>query len=138
MRARVVLSNADLKLTLEHLVGLEHLPAAWTARIPQLQMAGAVFITCLGVRADMRAKGMRAANYWQFDSYDMEGFYTEARDTGPIRSRGCYVTSATMKDPESAAHHAPAGITNIEVMTIVPGASDAVGCARRGCASISL
>jgi phytoene dehydrogenase-like protein len=123
VRARVVLSNADLRLTLESLVGVEHLPASWSARVPELTMAAALFITCLGVRGDMRAKGMRASNYWQFDSYDMEGFYTEARHGGAIRSRGCYVTSATLKDPASAAHHAPSGITNVEVMTIVPGAS---------------
>ena len=127
VRARVVLSNADLRLTLERLVGLEHLPASWVARVPQLEMAAALFMTFLGVRADLTKLGMRATNYWQFDSYDMEGFYEGAgaggADTSPIRSRGCYVTSATLKDPQSAAHHAPAGVSNVEVMTIVPGHS---------------
>ena len=33
VRARVVLSNADLRLTLERLVGVEHLPASWVARV---------------------------------------------------------------------------------------------------------
>ena len=39
-----------------------------------------------------------------------------------MQSRGCYVTSASLKDPETALHHAPAGIANVEVMTVVPGA----------------
>jgi len=125
VRAKVVLSNADLRLTLEHLVGLANLPASWVARVPQLEMAAALFMTFLGVKADMPAKGMRATNYWQFDDYDMEGLYgadaDDAQGGKPIRSRGCYVTSATLKDPESAAFHAPTGVTNIEVMTIVPG-----------------
>ena len=127
VRARVVLSNADLRLTLERLVGLEHLPASWVTRVPELEMAAALFMTFLGVRADLTKLGMRATNYWQFDSYDMEGFYEGAgaggADTSPIRARGCYVTSATLKDPQSAAHHAPPGVSNVEVMTIVPGHS---------------
>jgi all-trans-retinol 13,14-reductase len=127
VRARVVLSNADLRLTLERLVGLEHLPASWVTRVPQLEMAAALFMTFLGVRADLTKLGMRATNYWQFDSYDMEGFYegagTGGADASPIRARGCYVTSATLKDPQSAAHHAPPGVSNVEVMTIVPGNS---------------
>ncbi len=127
VRARAVLSNADLRLTMEKLVGLDHLPASWVSRSPKFEMAAALFMTFLGVRTDMAAKGMRRTNYWQFDGYDMEGFYAadtdDARQGKPIRSRGCYITSASLKDPESAAHHAPPGVTNIEVMTIVPGGS---------------
>ncbi len=121
--ARVVLSNADLRLTLSRLVGLEHLPAAWVERVPKLEMAAALFMTFLGIRADLTQLGMRATNYWQFDSYDMEAFYDGGGAAGPIQARGCYVTSATLKDPRSAAHHAPEGVANVEVMTVVPGQS---------------
>jgi phytoene dehydrogenase-like protein len=62
---------------------------------------------------------MRNTNYWQFDDYDMDALYKDARKEGPIRSRACYVTSASLKEP--GGDHAPPGIANVEVMTLVPG-----------------
>jgi len=130
VQARAVLSNADLIMTLERLVGREHLSSEWTGRLAGFRMADAIFITFLGVKADMRKKGMGATNYWQFDDYDVERFYQGMRTAAPdgsLASRGCYITSASLKDPENALHHAPAGVTNIEVMTVVPGAASRWG-----------
>lgn len=124
VRARAVISNADLRRTLLELVGPQHLPASWISRARGFQMPAALFMTFLGVRGDMRARGMRAANYWQFDGYDMEGFY---RDADALRPRGCYITSASLKDPDNALHHAPAGVTNVEVMTVVGGTGQVWG-----------
>jgi phytoene dehydrogenase-like protein len=57
VKARVVLSNADLKMTLLRLLGPEHLPASWVERARGFKMAAALFMTFLGVRADLRANG---------------------------------------------------------------------------------
>lgn len=124
VRADVVISNADLILTLERLLGRQHLSSEWTARLPKLEMAAALFMTFLGVKGDVSDAGMRAANYWQFDSYDMEGFYADLKHDGPMRGHGCYITSASLKDPSSATHHAPEGVSNVEVMTVVPGTNE--------------
>lgn len=117
LRAGAVLSNADLRETLERLLPSEALPEAWRQRSQGFEMAAAIFMTCLGIRGDMRERGMKAANYWQFDGYDFEAFYDTARDMVP---RGAYITSATMKDP-ATRHHAPAGISNVEAMTVLSG-----------------
>jgi all-trans-retinol 13,14-reductase len=117
VRAGSVLSNADLKRTLLELVGPAHLPGGWVQKTNDMRMAAALFLTFLGVKGDVRDLGMTSSNVWQFDSYDMERFYRD--EDGPFRSRGCYVTSASMKDPTST-HHAPPGISNVEVMTVVP------------------
>ncbi len=117
--ARVVLSNADLKRTLLDLVGAEHLPPSWVTRTGGMEMAAALSITFLGVKGDLRDRGMRAANYWQFDGYDVEDFYRHD-PSGAVRPFGCYVTSASIKDPDTARHHSPEGVTNVEVMTVVP------------------
>lgn len=124
VRADVVISNADLKRTMTELVGPEHLPAELVQKTRGYQMAAALQITFLGVEGPIA--GMRAANYWQFDSFDMEGFYGDDPN-GPIRTHGCYVTSASLKDPRNASHHAPAGVTNVEVMTVVPGTVERFG-----------
>jgi phytoene dehydrogenase-like protein len=119
VRARAVLSNADLKRTLLDLVGPEHLPAGAVERTRGLQMAGALYLLCLGVKRDLAAQGMGATNYWQFDGYDMEAFYREARVADRPVPRGCYVTSTSFKDPHTPGH-APPGVTSVEVMTVVP------------------
>jgi phytoene dehydrogenase-like protein len=121
VRARVVLSNADLSATMLNLLGPEHLSSSEVSRAKGYKQAAALFLTFVGVEGDMREKGMRAANYWQFDDFDMERPYTYPVDMRGFRARGSYITSATMKDPENSSFHAPAGITNLEVMTLVPG-----------------
>lgn len=115
VRADVVLSNADLKRTLLELVGPDHLPGSWLTRVNRFEMAAALFMTFVGLRGDGRELGISNQNVWQFDGYDVEDFYRAGEP------RGCYVTSASMKDPENARHHAPLGHTNVEVMSIVPG-----------------
>ena len=121
VRARAVLSNADLKMTLERLLPPEHLPASWVTRARDFKMAGAIFLTYLGVQADLRAMGMRGVNYWQFDDFDVERLYRPAPGEDPLHPRASYITSASLKDPSNAAHHAPPGVTSVEVMTLVPG-----------------
>lgn len=124
VRADLVISNADYKKTLLELVGPAHLPAELVTRTRSLEMAAALFITFLGVEGPI--EGMGAHNVWQFDSFDVERFYADD-PSAPVAVGGCYVTSASYKDPENALHHAPAGITNVEVMTVVPGALERFG-----------
>jgi phytoene dehydrogenase-like protein len=119
VRADVVVSNADLKRTLLELVGPEHLPSEWVTRSERFEMTAALIITFLGVESTIQ--GMSATNYWQFDGFDMESFYRDD-PSQPITPHGCYITSASLKDPAHALHHAPEGVTNVEVMSIVPGA----------------
>lgn len=126
VRARAVLSNADLRATLLRLVGPEHLPASWVERAHGFQMAAALFLGCFGVKGDLRSLGMRRCNYWQFDDYDVEGAYRAMR-SGDLGVRGCYVTSATLKDPDNPRFHAPEGVSNVEVMALVPSAGEAWG-----------
>lgn len=120
IRAKVVLSNADLKRTLLELIPPGVLPTEVLHNAQKYEMAAAIFLTCLGVKADLRAMGMQVTNYWQFDTYDMESLYREANQKTSPEVGACYITSATMKDPANP-HHAPEGIYNVEVMTLVPG-----------------
>ncbi|MBM4373855.1 MAG: NAD(P)/FAD-dependent oxidoreductase [Deltaproteobacteria bacterium] len=131
VRARIVLSNADLKRTYLELVGPEHLPLGLIERTRRYAMATPLFMTFLGVRGDLRDLGMRVANYWQMDGYDVEDVYRQHADPADA-IRGCYVTSGSLKDPESALHHAPSGESTLEVMALVPGPLSAWGVDERG------
>ena len=128
VRAGVVLSNADLKRTLTELVGPEHLSSDVLVRTKEYRMAAALFMTFVGLRGDGREIGMSNSNIWQFDHYDVEGFYKSAdAGKGPIGLSGCYFTSASMKDRENATHHAPLGHTGLEMMAVVPGSPERWG-----------
>jgi phytoene dehydrogenase-like protein len=120
IRAKAIISNADITRTFTELLGPEHLSSKWLKKIDNFVMAEALFITYLGVTADMEAKGMRAANYWQFDDYDFDAAYREGASGTGVKSTAAYITSATLKEA-GASYHAPEGVTSLEVMTLVPG-----------------
>ncbi|MFN7145919.1 MAG: phytoene desaturase family protein, partial [Myxococcota bacterium] len=128
LRAPVVVSNADLKRTVLELLPEDAVAPDLRARARAWEMGGAIFLTCLAVRADLGALGMGATNYWQFDQYDFDALYAEADDGTLPPVRGCYITSATRKDPGTPGH-APAGIETVEIMALVPGAAEAWGVA---------
>ncbi len=129
VRAKVVVSNADLKVTLRELLPNEALTGHWKKRLGSFQMAEAIFMTFLGVTADMREKGMGNHNVWQFDRTDFDGMYLDARTRDTVKPEGCYITSASLKDPSSAGH-APEGVTSVEIMTLVPGSLEKWGVSR--------
>lgn len=118
VHAKMVLSNADLKSTLLHLVGPEQLPDGWVEKANAMQMGGALFLSCFGLEGTPQENGLSATNFWQFDDLDVERFYDSGEQIA--QSRGSYVTSGTAKDPETPGH-APPGHTGVEVMTLAPG-----------------
>ena len=120
VRADVVLSNADLHATAGQLLDPADVPGDWRARMLDTKMAAAIFITFLGVKADLAALGMKRSNYWQFDTYDMEEVYRVPTNPEDLRVHAAYVTSASLKEPGSS-HHAPPGVQSLEVMAILPG-----------------
>ena len=120
VRAKVVLSGADLKRTLLELVGPQHLPASWVTRAQGFEMGAAIFLMVLGVEGNLTDHGLGATNLWQYDGYDFDAYYLTPFRPGDVDLRGCYITSATSKDPSSTGH-APAGHGTVEVMTLVPG-----------------
>ncbi len=122
--AKLVLSNADLKATLLQLVGQQHLPDSWVQKADHMQMGGALFLSCFGLQGTPAVNGLSATNFWQFDDYDAERFYTDAA-AGEM-PRGCYVTSGTAKDPTTPGH-APEGMTGVEVMALSAGKPQAWG-----------
>lgn len=125
VRAGCVISNADLKRTFTELLPEDAIPAEWRERRETLQMGAAIFLTCLGVKADLRTLGMAARNVWRFDTTDAEEVYAEV-DRGETTARCAYITSASLKDPDSLGH-TPPGVMGVEVMTIAPGRPEAWG-----------
>lgn len=134
VRAPAVVSDADLKHTLLDLVGPEHLRAETIRRVRAYEMAPALGVVFLGLRRDLRAAGVPATNFWIHPSYDQEAVYVAARAGRFHREPFCYLSSATLKDPDNPKA-APPGVTNLELMTVVPSNPEAWGTSVAGIAS---
>jgi phytoene dehydrogenase-like protein len=127
--APVVVSNADLKRTVAELVGDEHWSPETLERIRSLKMAVPLFCVYLGLDVDLVARGMPNSNHFIWGDYDIEGVYDEL-DAGKLTSKAmCYLTAASLKDPESR-HLAPEGFTNLQIMTLAPREYDVWGVER--------
>ncbi|GMV39338.1 MAG: phytoene dehydrogenase [Myxococcales bacterium] len=131
VRARVVLSNADLRATALELLAPEDAPLDWRQRVDRYEMAAAIFITFLGIEGDLAALGMKRTNYWQFDTYDMEEVYRLPQRPEDMRVHAAYITSASLKEPGSP-HHAPPGVQSAEIMTLLPGDARFWGATHEG------
>lgn len=121
IRAKIVLSGADIIQTFKRLVGPEHLPKTWQKKLNAWKMAHALFVLFLGVKGDLQQHGMRGVNYWKYDSYDTEHIYRNIEQNPSILPMSSYTTSGSLKDPHSA--HAPTGHQTLEIMTVMNGAN---------------
>jgi all-trans-retinol 13,14-reductase len=78
-----------------------------------------LFATYLVVDGDFASLGVPNTNYWIWGSTDIESIYAEL-ESGQLPSVPlAYVTTASLKDPTNP-HLAPAGMTNLQVMTLAP------------------
>jgi phytoene dehydrogenase-like protein len=126
VHAPVVISNADLKRTMTELVGAGVLRSSTVARVRGYEMSPALGVVYLGIRGDLRAAGHPRTNYWIAPDHDVEaGYAAVARGAFPARP-WTYVSLTSVKDPENP-RLAPPGVTNLQVMSVVPSAPAAWG-----------
>ncbi len=125
-RAPVVISDADLKETMLDLVGATNLKPKTVMRMHRYEMAPALGVVYLGLKRDLRAAGVPNTNFWVHPSYDQEPIYAEARAGRFHPEPFCYVSIATLKDPDNP-RAAPPGVANVELATVVPSQPEAWG-----------
>jgi all-trans-retinol 13,14-reductase len=119
IEAPVVVSDADLKRTMLELVGPEHLSARTVERVKGYRMALALFSVYLGLDIDLRER-MPNTNFWVHPNYDPEETYGPLYEGRLPDELAFYITSASVKDPETEAI-APPGCSSLEIITMVPG-----------------
>lgn len=119
VRTPVVVSNADLKKTVFELVGRDHFAADYASRVADFEMALPLFVVFLGldIPADQLPYGN--CNRWVFDDYDFDGEYERVRGGSMPERPFVYIATASAKDPGNQ-RLAPAGHTNLQVMTLAP------------------
>jgi len=114
----LVVSNADYRRTIDHLVGREHLAPGTVAWAEDAVMT--LGLVCVYVAVDIVLDGPNT-NYFVFPDYRTDELYAEL-DAGELPSGDvpfAYVAIASRKDPHNA-ELCPPGHTNFQIMTLAP------------------
>ena len=116
--APIVVSNADYRRTIDHLVGPEHLSPGTVAWADQATMT--LGLLCVYVVVDKVLEGPNT-NYFVFPDYRTDELYEEL-DSGKFPATDvpfAYIAIASRKDPGN--HElCPPGHTNFQIMTLAP------------------
>jgi phytoene dehydrogenase-like protein len=117
--APIVVSNADLKRTVQELVGEEHFEPDTVERVRGFRMSLPLFAVYAGLDVDLVSLGRPNTNHWLWGTYDIEGIYERVENGELPDDNLAYITVTSLRDPASR-HIAPEGHTNLQVMTLVP------------------
>lgn len=117
--ADVIVSDADPVITYELVDDPSVLPAKLREKVRRTESSLASFAVYLGMRRDLRAHGLGAANVWSYPDWDIEATYA-AHDLY-ARRPAFFVSPTSLKDDSGAM--APAGCSALEVVTFVPYAT---------------
>jgi prolycopene isomerase len=98
VRAPVVVSNADARLTLERLVGVEHLPPRFVKRLQRMEPSFSAFAIYAATSLDLRALDA-AHEAFLFMHWDHEDTH---RDILAGRPGGMWANVPTLEDPSLA------------------------------------
>ncbi len=122
LTAPLVVSNADHKRTIEHLVGRDHLAPGTVDWAANARMT--LGLICTYVVVDKVLAGPNT-NYFVFPDYRTDELYEEL-DAGKLPSSElpfAYIAIASRKDPDN--HElCPPGHTNFQIMTLAPRGHD--------------
>lgn len=117
--ARSVVSNADIKQTLDMVSGAQ---PHWLVRRKMRNLRPSLGAFCLFIGTDLELSdyGITDANIWHYGTPDIEAGYAPAfRDEMPTQPF-FFLTAPTLKDPETV--RAPEGHHTLELITFVPNA----------------
>ncbi|MEB2313100.1 MAG: NAD(P)/FAD-dependent oxidoreductase [Sorangiineae bacterium] len=126
VHAGQVIAAGDLKKTVFELVGPEHLRRRTSERVRRYEMSPALAVLYLGVRAGALGGRLANTNYWAFPDYDQERLYADVRRGAFSEAPLAYLSLASLKDPRNP-RLAPAGVVNLQAMTLAPSAPGAWG-----------
>lgn len=115
----VVVSNADLKRTVAELVGDEHFAPGFARRVAGFEMALPLFVVFLGLDLPPENLPYGNCNRWIFADDDIDGEYAMLERGRMKEQPSLYIATASRKDPANR-RLAPPGMTNLQIMAVVP------------------
>jgi len=120
--APLIVSNADYRRTIEHMVGREHVAPGTLAWAENARMT--LGLVCTYVVVDKVLDGPNT-NYFVFPDYRTDELYAELDDgrLPDTKLPFAYIATASRKDPGNA-ELCPPGHTNFQIMTLAPRGYD--------------
>jgi phytoene dehydrogenase-like protein len=126
VRAGEVVASGDVKEVLLRLVEPGALAQRTRSRASGWKMAPALGALYLGVRQEALGGRSKNTNYWVYPRWDLEREYANTEAGGFSPEPFLFVSSASLKDPENP-RLAPAGVVNLQLMSLAPSAPEAWG-----------
>jgi phytoene dehydrogenase-like protein len=116
VRAPLVISNADVKLTVDELVGREHFPEAFVSKIRRFEMAAPLFSVYLGLSMPATDLPGSSGSMWLVTDLDQDAEYELIRRGEMSDHPGVFVSAGTLKDTGRSSN----GHTTLEVLALAP------------------
>ncbi len=107
LRAKWVVSNADPHVTLDRLVGREHLSRRLRAKLDATTYSTSSLSLFFAVDMDLRAAGLDSGNVWYYNDADVDGIYKRGLGDEALHApepSAIVLSISTLKDP-SKMHH---------------------------------
>ncbi len=117
--ANQIISNADVGITYNDLIGKEHLSTKLQNKLGKTIYSCTSLILFLTVDMDVVAAGLDSGNIWVMPNKDADDFYDKAMAddlTSDAAFEGMFISCTTLKDPTSfdGKHHTLEAITFID------------------------
>lgn len=120
--AKRIISNADVGITYNHLIGREHLSSKLQKKLEKTIYSCTSVMLFLTVDMDVRQAGLDSGNIWMMPDMDQDRYYDEAMNSdlqSDAPFEGMFISCTTLKDPISfdGKHHTLEVITFIDYKT---------------------
>ncbi|WP_430908790.1 phytoene desaturase family protein [Maribacter sp. 2-571] len=117
-----IVSNADVGITYNDLIGTEHLSKKLQKKLAKTKYSCTSLMLFLTVTMDVRAAGLDSGNIWMMPNRDADDFYDEMLQADIRKGKafeGMFISCTTLKDPASfdGKHHTLEAITFIDYTT---------------------
>lgn len=114
-----IISNADVGITYNQLIGREHLSQRLQKKLQKTIYSCTSLMLFLTVDMDVRKAGLDSGNIWMMPNKDADDYYDKAMSddlTADEAFDGMFISCTTLKDPSSfdGKHHALEVITFID------------------------
>ena len=117
--ADTIVSNADVGITYNDLVGRENLSAKFQQKLAKTKYSSTSLMLFLIVDMDLRKAGLDSGNIWMMPNKDTDEFYDSMLESDISKGdafEGMFISCTTLKDPSSfdGKHHSIEAITLVD------------------------
>ncbi len=114
-----IISNADVGITYNNLIGREHLSKRLVKKLDRTIYSCTSLMLFLTVDMDVRKAGLDSGNIWMMPNRDADDFYDEILGVDITKGNafeGMFISCTTLKDPSSfdGKYHSIEAITYID------------------------